>query len=368
MSIRPTSLALAMTLSVLSACGGPGAPTASDGGPPPADPPPGDPGPPDPDPSPPAESVPLLLLIDGPPVVALSPGEERTLEFRVLDQTLTPIDPGDPVWQSGAPERVAVGEDGTVRAGAPLGHTWIHVESRGLRDSVGVWVQPPEEEPSRFEITLFFSDGVPPWYREGFRRAAERWERVVRAPLPEIAVAGLRDWCGYFVEPPAALRQGTEVGIRIWVETGPAGAEGREASAISCSNRGLPRPTAVTGRISLNEDRFTGEPPEDLEYLTHHEMGHVFGLVGVVRGDQPDAFDLPAGIYRGHLARAGHVLDTGRSEGALRFNPESHWTSFVDLMGARSSRQEAEISRATIGALMDLGYPAAWYGAGPIEE
>jgi hypothetical protein len=26
------------------------------------------------------------------------------------------------------------------------------------------------------------------------------------------------------------------------------------------------------------------------------------------------------------------------------------------------------ISHATIGALMDLGYPAAWYGSGPIEE
>lgn len=44
----------------------------------------------------------------------------------------------------------------------------------------------PEHAPSTFKITLIFEDGFPAGWRLVLDSAAQRWQRVIRAPLPAV--------------------------------------------------------------------------------------------------------------------------------------------------------------------------------------
>lgn len=304
------------------------------------------------------------VLIVGPPVVTLSPSD--TLRLLATIRSSSGEISSQARWSSEDRERVGVDAEGLLRAGDRPGHSWVFVEFGPLRDSVGVWVQPPESATSTFVITLHYGEGVPAWWRPAFEAAARRWERAIRAPLPPVAVAERRNHCEYLLSQPSDLRAGVETGVRIFVRVSdslPPGGTPRATGGV-CVNRGLPHPTSVVALVSLNAHALGDGPPPDLAYLTHHEVGHALGLVGALVGEQPTWQGPVQGNYQGHLARFGRSLDGHLMPAAIELDGYAHWP-FADLMG---TTRASAISHATIGALMDLGYPAAWYGSGPIEE
>lgn len=307
------------------------------------------------------------ILIDGPPLVTLSPHETLQLHLTVIDTSGAVLDTDvEPSWSSEVRERVEVGDDGLLRAGDRPGHSWVTGEADDLRDSVAVWIQPPESDPSTFDVTLHYGPGVPAWWPPALEAAVVRWKRAIRAALPTVRVADLPDHCSQVTDQPPELRAGVESGVRIFVRVSDAFPTfgGPRATAGVCANRGLPSPTAAVGIVTLNAFQLGDEPPDDLAYLAHHEIGHALGLVGVVQGEQPGWLGRANGTYQGHLALFGRTLDGDGEPSVLEFDSDGHWL-FADLMG---TPRAATISHTTIGALMDLGYPAAWYGSGPIEE
>lgn len=366
MRTRPSSLLTVLALLLLARCDSvPITQVELDD----TEPPTGSPDVPQPEPSPappsePSPSVPRSITIDGPAVVGLSPGEERALELRLRDAGFQILDvPFDRTWSADPSARVSVDSAGVVRAGDELGLGWVFARSGEMRDSVAVWIQPPASQPSEFEITLVYADDVPDWARMALEQAAERWEEVVRARLPAVAVASMRSVCTFLTPPPETFFRGMEDGVRLWIQVSHGFPPGTNVGAVGgpCAHRGLPHPTTVLGVISLNADHFPNGPPPDLTYLAHHEMGHTLGLVGVVQGHQPEWLDVPRQLYRGFLGLHGYFLDAGRTTRELDMSG-GHWP-FEDVM-SRGDR----IGRATVGALMDLGYPAAWYGAGSIHD
>jgi Bacterial Ig-like domain (group 2) len=301
------------------------------------------------------------VAIIEPPVVTLDPGASMTLSVVGYDAAGARISADPVTWRSSSSALVTVAADGTVTTGE-WGEAWIYAESQGLADSVAVWVQPPESVPSSFHITLLPVDSVPDWWLAALEVAARRWEQVIRGPLPAAGVEGSDNACQTYL-PDGALT-GTENGVRIAVTISSQFPAGTYVEAIGgpCVNRGLPYPTTILGRISLNADKFAGGiAPDRLAYVAHHEMGHTLGLVGVVQGRQPPWFDVPTQTYTGLLGLWGYQMDTG-IQATYLLTSAAHWT-FPDLMGTVI---RMNIGSATVGALMDLGYPAAWYGGGPI--
>lgn len=302
-------------------------------------------------------------------VVTLTPGEEIVLEVFGRRHDGKPFQGNLPVqWRVEDGSRATIGPDGALRASSALGHSWVFGTVEDLQDSVALWVQKPESEPSSFQITLLFAEEVPDWWRVALEEAARRWEGVIRDKLPPVDVGTLQDYCG--TVPGSDFegdREGMEDGVRIEVLVSGAFPPGTYVEAVGgpCMHRGLPRPTTVLGRITLNRDHFADGTTEGrLRYVAHHEMGHTFGLAGVIQGAQPPWLDADRGLYRGHLALYGHYLDTGEPLSEISFASGSHW-AVTSLMGVKPS---LELKKLSVGSLMDLGYPAAWYGAGGIDS
>ncbi|MEM7415925.1 MAG: hypothetical protein AAF389_10545 [Gemmatimonadota bacterium] len=314
------------------------------------------------------------LTIDAPEVITLSPSDSQLLAARHLvrdgevgDRVATPE------WTSSDPDVASVDERGVVLAHAPYGHAWIRAESDGWRDSITVAVQPAESTPSSFEITLHFAHDVPQDWRDALTVAKGTWERVIRRPLPEVEISPLTEHCGWNWPADHPILQGTEDGVRIMVTVGYDFPEDTYVEAVGgpCIHRGLPWPTTVVGTIVVNADKF-GEARDAFRwtYLAHHEMGHTFGLAGVIQGFDPPYFDGQSGAYRGRLALWGFKQDTGRLADVLFTSNGSHWQA-PGVMGVGSWIRDGPnptIGSTSIGSLMDLGYPAAWYGAGQVPD
>jgi hypothetical protein len=92
-------------------------------------------------------------------------------------------------------------------------------------------------------------------------------------------------------------------------------------------------------------------------------MGHALGLVGLVQGSLPKWFDFRTGRYTGELALEGYRREFRSKLDTLAVDQGFHWSFGGDVMSSVYPGGSDRISFVTIGALMDLGYPAAWYGA-----
>jgi hypothetical protein len=308
----------------------------------------------------------VSLAIEGPAVVALSPGDLLPLRAAGLDGRgeEVPLDVRI-TWSSDSSSPASVDATGVVSAGDELGLGWVFAEAdtdQGhLRDSVGVWIQLPESTPSRFRISLIFIDDVPEKWQDMMRVAARRWEEVIRDTLPLAKISDLPSHCAPGFLPEEAL-SGTEQGMRVTVRVSDFPPGGAHAAGASCLQRGAPHPTTVVGSIALNRAYLHIDDADFLSYVAHHELGHTLGLVGLMGTTDYEWIDGPAGLYRGYLARFGRSLDTGGEIPDYLSFDGAHWGRGIpDVMGW----DDTSINNVSVGALMDLGYPAAWYGAGP---
>lgn len=304
---------------------------------------------------------PLRIVAD--PVVDMTRGETRALPIEERDAS------GDLVtraaaytWSSSDPDVVSVGADGALHARADFGTAVISVRSpAGLSATVRTWVQLPEDVPSTYHITLIFAENVPLGWRPAFEWAADQYERVIRARLPAVELHGPnRAVCDDIPgEPPLPELTGTETGTRVyigrWYGTGPT-------TGSPCLQRPLPRPTSIFGRITIPRgplgDAALGPPGHRLAL---HEMGHALGLVGISRIVPPPGFDPVTRQHTGPLTLEGYRRAFGQSVPFLEVPGSSHWSFGGDVMSAVSP--EIRITKASAGALMDMGYPAAWYAS-----
>ena len=308
------------------------------------------------------------LAIVGNPVVTVTRGstvalalEERDAGGGVVTAPLASY-----TWISSDPSIVTV-DAGLLSAGPAPGQAIVTARSAsGHTAMVRVWVQAAESEPSTYRITLHFRDAVSAAWRAEFREAAARWERTVRSALPPatIAAATIHEVCGSGL-PPATLA-GVERGTRIFIDVSNLFTPGTEVEAVGgpCVQRPTPHPTAIYGRITLNGAiRFEDIREDRRKYLALHEMGHVLGLVGLFQRVQVDWFqvapDFQGGIYTGPMALEGYRRRFGSTVPSFSIRGGAHWPFSGDVMGNVNLR----ISEVSVGALMDMGYPAAWYGA-----
>lgn len=309
------------------------------------------------DQTPPVVQAPALRIV-GAPVIDMTSGESRALEIEETDATGPPVrrPPSMYGWSSSDRNVVAIDAAGVMRAGPGLGEAIVTARSStDIQASARIWVQLPEGTPSAFRITLVYGEGVPDEWRPRFRAAADRWERAIRASLPPFDIGaaprGPDAWCHGL---PEEMFTGVETGTRVFV--------GRHENVGTgggvCLARPMPSPTAAVGWIKvggLTEPAFLPSG-----FLTLHEMGHALGLVGVFPGPHPAWLNQSAQIYRGPLALEGYRRQLGRTIDSLSLTG-GHWQFFEDVMSTQ--RQTTTITQISVGALMDLGYPAAWYGA-----
>lgn len=291
------------------------------------------------------------LRIAADAVIDLLPGESRAL-------AVEPRDASGLTWTTSDPA-IATVEAGLLRAGQQPGAVTITVMSASGATAVAhAVVQLPQHVPSTYRITLVYSDEIPDSWKPAFQWAANRWQDVIRASLAPVDMASLpvRVKCPGL---PDAMYTGLEHGTRIFVGR----IDARFGSGGGpCAQRPGPRLTTAIGRVDVSYST-RGEDPERLNgAFTLHEIGHVLGLVGVFDRDAtPSWFDYEKQIFRGPFGLEGHRRDTGARAGSLEAQG-GHWHGLSDVMAVMNS--SVTISRASVGVLMDLGYPAAWYGGG----
>jgi hypothetical protein len=215
---------------------------------------------------------------------------------------------------------------------------------------------------------LIYASDVPQLWRDALEAGARRWEQTVRGELPAVTLNKPAGGCGSIPdEEPSPALSGVERGVIVYVVQSrhfPAGTYA-EVVAGPCLQRPLPTPTTIFGYVSINRDKPVALiPAPRLRYLAVHELGHVLGLVGVVQGEQPAWFDLASGRYTGPMAIEGWRRVLGYAPATLFSTSGAHWDpmQIPDVM-ISSGRSDA-ISLVSIGALMDLGYPVRWSGAG----
>ena len=339
MLVRRVALCAA-ALSVAAACGG------------------GNPAGPDPASTPGPAGASLRVV--GDPVIDMTRGDTRALQIEERDSAGEPVARAtrDYTFNSSSPGTVSVAPDGTLRAIATYGGAAITVRSpAGLMTTSHVWVQPPPDAPSTYRISFIFSENVPAGWRADFEWAARQYEHVIRAALPPVALANpaLLACDAHPGQPPIPRLTGVETGTRIYVgrrsDAGPA-------SGQPCLQRPMPRPTVIVGRVSIGTD---GEdPPRPGRRLVLHEIGHALGLVGASTGLTMPWIDHAQQRYSGAFAREGYRRTFGVPALFLEV-PGSHWAFGGDIMSA--TMPVVRITKASAGALMDMGYPAAWYGA-----
>lgn len=308
----------------------------------------------------PGAGAPAALAIVGDSVITIEAGASRTLTVEQRDAAgrVVPTPASSYEWTTDRPEVLAVSA-GELRAGELYGSAVITVTSpEGLAASVHVWVQ-PRPRAGALRIKLIFADGVPDFWRRELAEAAGYWMRMMHAALPAVTLNNPSHACGVAPgQPPVPPMLGVETGVRVYVGLGTFPSRTYvEAVGGPCLQRPLPYPTTLLGAVTVNPDKFGNIEPDRLRYLAYHEVGHALGLVGVVQGRQPDWFDATHESYRGPFGLEGFRRQTGVRASVIGV-PGAHWPFREDIMGNVGGNVDA--GPATIGGLMDLGYPVRW--------
>ena len=296
-----------------------------------------------------AASGPLRIVAD--PIVTLTVGESTALGLELDGR----IQPGSSAtWSTNDASVATAGADGTITARA-YGEALITARLNAATATVRIWVQLPESQPSTYRITFVFADDVHPAWREAYEWAAERWSRVIRTAMPAYDLTG-NSFCKFPAGiPPIA---GQETGTRVVVLTSP-----NSNSGGPCVRRAMPHPTTVLGVIEASHSPTLdlNSPRTNVRGIAMHELGHVLGLVGMMNEAAP-WFDPKTSRYTGVFALEGYRRLFGASVPYVELLPGNwHWRGFIGEM--MTSPPSGPITTISVGALMDIGYPAAWYGS-----
>ncbi len=210
-----------------------------------------------------------------------------------------------------------------------------------------------------FDITLRLPAGMRPEFAAAFQAAADRWEQVITAGLPDqqfTLLSALVPWAPPFDGTvDDLLIDATAVDI-----DGVGGTLG-QAGSLAVRADG----TSIYGIMQFDAadlDRMLTQGR--LRNLILHEMGHVLGigLGWALRGLLVDVFTSPR--YTGTAANAAwqEIGGTGlvpvESGGGIG-TALAHWSEPVfnnELMTGYSDPAPEPLSRITVGGLADLGY------------
>ena len=214
-------------------------------------------------------------------------------------------------------------------------------------------------------IDVRFLGGLDAAQQTAFMSAAIRWQEVLPAPLPAVAVDG-------------------EVTDGIIIEAEGINIDGR-GSVLGSAGPTVLRPNSLLPAKGVM--RFDIADIKQLEAegtfrsVILHEMGHVIGVgtlweqLGLLRGagtDNPTFTGLAAqtvfGVLSGSEPRAVPVANTGGPG-----TREGHWREAVfgnELMTGFLSGERQPLSRLTAASLSDLGYEVDEAAADPymLEE
>lgn len=296
------------------------------------------------------------LRITGDSILTLEDGQ--SVELRI-EESGRSQDPAQYQWSTTDPSVATVSGTGVVRAAHGYGQAIITARAAtGATADVRVWVQYPESRPTSFRVTFVFAPDVHPLWREAYAYAGERWARVIRTELPAFDLTN-HSPCKFPAGIPPIT--GVETGVRVVVLNSP-----NSNSGGPCTRRGLPRPTTVLGVVEASHGASIGLDSGRSGHLRTtavHEMGHVLGLAGIIgiNGEPYPWYDQRTSRYTGALALDGYRRVFGISVPYLDARAgDWHWTFKGELM---TSPPSGPLTSISVGALMDIGYPAAWYGA-----
>ncbi len=297
----------------------------------------------------------IVLAIDGARLRPVAPGDSVALGVRLMDRVTGSDLPlsGAPAWSSADPAIATITAAGVAHAHA-AGYTRLRAALDGRVDSI--WVRVLGDAPRPPLFTFEFDDAVPVAQRAQAARAAARWSRIVPGVLDTVLLALSASPCGVAAPWPRAV-SGPEAGVRILVVRRPIAAP---AGTVVCHRRTDGR-SAVAAIIVSSSIEYDWYSADHWATVWLHELGHALGLAA-------DLVVPPLGPLTGSAMLAGFAHDFGRTATALTYDRNAHWIGVPgDIMDGRSGVTGSVIGRATVGRLLDMGYPADLRQAGPFD-
>jgi hypothetical protein len=207
-----------------------------------------------------------------------------------------------------------------------------------------------------FTIKVRFLGGLTTNQKNAFKKAADRWARVIIGDLPNIRVDG------EIIDDVLILAQGRRIDGpgRILGQAGPTHL--RPASA------GRSAFIPAKGLMSFDSaDLAEMERNRTLGDVITHEMGHVLGigtiwdLKNVLQGEgttNPTFTGASASVEYGKLRGTGSTPVPVENTGG-QGTADSHWRETIfrnELMSGFIAGPRNPISKVTVASLQDLGY------------
>lgn len=221
---------------------------------------------------------------------------------------------------------------------------------------------------SAFKIEVRFLGGLTGRQKTAFKRAANRWTRVIVGDLPSVEVDG------EVIDDVLILAEGTEIDGpgEILGQAGPSFLRPRSAGASAF----LP----AKGEMSFDiDDLAEMEREGTLADVITHEMGHVLGIGTIwsrkrllkgARGRNP-TFIGRASMREYQQLRGTNQLKPVPVEATGGAGTrDSHWRETIfarELMSGFVETPGNPLSRLTVASLEDMGYRVDLEAAEPYE-
>lgn len=221
--------------------------------------------------------------------------------------------------------------------------------------------------PAPFSITVRFMGGLTETQKTAFKKAADRWAKVITGDLPNVTIDGEQ------IDDVLILAQGADIDGpgKILGQAGPTHLRPASAGAAAF----IP----AKGIMSFDKaDLASMEANKTLGDVITHEMGHVLGI-GTIW--QIKKLVKGAGtsnpVFIGAAARTeyGKLKGTGPKDVPLentggQGTADSHWRETIfknELMSGFIAGPNNPLSRVTVASLQDVGYQVNLNAAEPYQ-